>query len=168
MLFITVNSFKLEYNISLNNSFVFTLKQFTTIHHKKQLATEIGHIKFHTFVDRCQHFKSLHLIYIYTCGRSAPHCVCLAVSNRWQSGVSTTNFNKTSPTQWSNFYSHHSYINNLYDIELGHKSCDQCLIRNIKHWGTGWKVLLPDCCIAYTKIKPLKCKVVNLSTSSLN
>jgi len=26
-----------------------------------------------------------------------------------------------------------AYVNNVYDIELGHKSRDQCLIRNIKH-----------------------------------
>jgi len=55
---------------------------------------------------------------------------------------------------------HFAQVNNVYDIELGHKSRDHCLIRNIKHWGTGRKVLLADCCIAYTKIKPLKCKVV--------
>jgi len=59
LLFITLNSFKLEHNISLNNYFVFTLEQFATIRHQKQLATESGRIKPRTFVDRCQHFKSL-------------------------------------------------------------------------------------------------------------
>ena len=62
-----------------------------------------------------------------------------------------------------NFHSRHfAYINNLYDIELGHKSHDHCLIRNIKHSGIDRKVLLVDCCIAYTKIKPSKCKVVEI------
>ena len=28
---------------------------------------------------------------------------------------------------------HFAYVNNVYDIELGHKSRDHCLIRNIKH-----------------------------------
>jgi len=44
-LFITLNRFKLEHNISLNNYFVFTLKHFATIHHQKQLVTESGRIK---------------------------------------------------------------------------------------------------------------------------
>jgi len=69
----------------------------------------------------------------------------------------------------SGFYKpcHFAYINNCYNIELGHKSHDQCLIRNIKHWGTGRKVLIVDCCIAHTKIKSLKCKVVKLPHFSL-
>ena len=105
--------------------------------------------------------SKVYTMWIYMCAQSALHYVCLAVPNRQQPGVSTPNFNKTSPALWSNFHSHHfAYINNLYNIELGHKSHDECLIRNTKHWGTGRKVLLADCCITYTKIKPLKCKVV--------
>jgi len=108
-------------------------------------------------------------ICIYTYGRSAPHCVCLAVPNRRQLGVSTPNFNKTSSALWLNFHSCHlAYINNLYNIEFSHKSCDQCFIRNIKHSGTGRKVLLVNCCVAYTKIKPMKYKVVKSSIFPLN
>jgi len=115
------------------------------------------------YLDFLNIYRSLcnHFDIIYMCGRSAPQCVCLAVPNTQQSGVYTPNFNKTSLVLWENFYFRHfAYINNLYNTELGHKSHDQCLIRNIKHWGTFRKVLLADCCIVYTKIQLLKCKVV--------
>jgi len=64
-LFITLNRFRLEHDISLNNCFVFTLKQFATIHHQKQSATESGRVKIHTFVAGSQLFKSLHYVYIH-------------------------------------------------------------------------------------------------------
>jgi len=44
---------------------MFSLKQIVTIHHQKQLATESGRIKIRTFVDRYQHFKSLHYVDIH-------------------------------------------------------------------------------------------------------
>ena len=78
-LFITHNSFKLEYNISLNNCFMFTLKQFAIIHHQKQLATESGRIKIQIFVDRCQHFKSLHYVYIPMVNPPSTVCVWLCL-----------------------------------------------------------------------------------------
>ena len=93
-----------------------------------------------------------------------PHTVCV-----WLCLIGDSQgfliFNKTSSALWSNFHSYHfayNYINNLYDIELGRKSPDQSLIRNITQWGTSRKVdlLLVDRCIACTKIKPLMCKVV--------
>ena len=80
----------------------------------------------------CQHFKSIYYN-IYVCVWSIrPTLLCKPLA----------------------------YVNNFYEIELDYKSHDQCLFRNIKHRGTCRKVLLADFCIAYTKIKPLKCKVV--------
>ena len=61
------------------------------------------------------------------CGRSAPHCVCLAVPNRRQPGVLTRQAPHCGRT---------STPANLYNIDLGHKSRDQCLIRNIKPEGS--------------------------------
>ena len=62
---------------------MFTLKQFATIHHQKQLATESGRVKIQTFVDRSGiNISKVYTMYIYMCGRSAPHFVCLAVPNR--------------------------------------------------------------------------------------
>ena len=107
-LFITLNIFRLEHNILLNNCFVFTLKQFSTIQHQKQVATESGCVQIRTFATRCQHVKGLYYVYIYV----------------WL----------IHPALWSNFPSYHfAYVNNHYNIELGHKSHDQYLIRNIKH-----------------------------------
>jgi len=37
-LFITLNSFRLWHNISLINCFIFTLKQFATIHYQKTIS----------------------------------------------------------------------------------------------------------------------------------
>jgi len=143
-------SVQLHWHMSM--SYVFYRTRWPTIQHQKQLATESGRIKIRTFVDRCQHFKM--------CGQSAPHCVCLA---------STPNFNKTSPALWSNLHSHHFvYINNPYDIQVGHKSCDQCLIRNIKHWGTGRKYFLPIAVSCILRSNHWSVRWSNLPTSPLN
>ena len=116
------------------------LQQYTF---EKQLATESGHVKTWTFAPSCQHFKILYCV-----------CVCIYIYiyiYMWSN----------CPTLWANFPSHHfAYVNDFYNIELGHKSWDHSLIENIKHGGTGRKVLLADYCFAYIKIKPLKCKVV--------
>ena len=72
-LFSTLNNFKLEHTISLNNYFVFPLKQFATIQDQKQLATESGCIKIRTCVNISKLYTMYILLYMY--GRSAPHCV---------------------------------------------------------------------------------------------
>ena len=134
LLFITHTGFRLEHNISLDN-LVFTFKQIATIHNRKTINNWKWSCQ--NSNARCRHFKSLYYVYIIIYVWS----IC--------------------PTLWAKFPSHHfDYVNNFYDIELGHKLRDQSLIRNIKPGGTGRKVFITVCCMAYTKIKPLKCKVV--------
>ena len=92
--------------------------------------TESGRIKILTFGARYQHFKSLHYVYIRVVDPPRIVFVWLCPIGDKQGCLPQISIRQAPHCDLS---SPPETINNLYYIELGHKSRDQWLFKNIKH-----------------------------------